>query len=219
MCVLLIKRLLRLVGRWARKPVNHTSWVAVVTPTDRPKSVRNCCLIELFCSVVCVVTLRFWHFCWCRGFCHRTESDLFLFLWGMKYLKRSQNGMSPDTGMSATVGVPHIVLRDITKLSYVVSYDNTLWYRNADKLIQIKSCEVKVLGVLKDHKFVPNGCTISKCVTKNCKTCNILIIDNCFSSNLTKRSYSTRNFDELSCKSYNVVYAIECALCGLIYAG
>ena len=26
---------------------------------DRPKSVRNCCLIELFCDVVCVVTLAF----------------------------------------------------------------------------------------------------------------------------------------------------------------
>ena len=63
-----------------RKPVNHTSWVAVVTPTDRPKSVRNRCLIELFCGVVCVVTLPFGHFCWCTGFCHRTESDLFLFL-------------------------------------------------------------------------------------------------------------------------------------------
>ena len=50
---------LRGVGRWARKPVNHTSWVAVVTPTDRPKSVRNRCLIELFCDVVCVVTLPF----------------------------------------------------------------------------------------------------------------------------------------------------------------
>ena len=36
--------------------VNHTSWVDVVTPTDRPKSVRNRCLIELFCGVVCVVT-------------------------------------------------------------------------------------------------------------------------------------------------------------------
>ena len=60
--------------------VNHTSWVAVVTPTDRPKSVCNRCVIELFCGVVCVVTLPFWHFCWCRGFCHRTESDLFLFL-------------------------------------------------------------------------------------------------------------------------------------------
>ena len=41
------------------KPVNHTSWVALVTPTDRPKSVRNRCLIELFCGVVCVVTLPF----------------------------------------------------------------------------------------------------------------------------------------------------------------
>ena len=39
--------------------VNHTSWVAVVTPTDRPKSVCNRCLIELFCAVVCVVTLPF----------------------------------------------------------------------------------------------------------------------------------------------------------------
>ena len=28
--------------------VNHTSWVAVVTPTDRPKSVHNRCVIELF---------------------------------------------------------------------------------------------------------------------------------------------------------------------------
>ena len=51
MYVLLITRLLRLVGRWARKPVNHTSWVAVVTPTDRPKSVRNRCVIELFVAL------------------------------------------------------------------------------------------------------------------------------------------------------------------------
>ena len=58
-------------GKWedlAHKPVNHTSWVAVVTPTDLPKSVRNRCVMELFCGVVCVVTLPFWHFCWCRGF-------------------------------------------------------------------------------------------------------------------------------------------------------
>ena len=80
MCVLLITRLLRGVGRWVRNPVNHTSWVAVVTPTDRPKSVRNCCLIELFCGVVCVVTLPLWHFCWYSGFCHRTGSDLLLFV-------------------------------------------------------------------------------------------------------------------------------------------
>ena len=72
-------------GEWEGGPanqVNHTSWVVVhvVTPTDRPKSVRNLCLIELFCGVVCVVTLSFSHFCWCRGFCHRTWSDLLLFV-------------------------------------------------------------------------------------------------------------------------------------------
>ena len=51
MYVLLIIRMLRGVGRWARKPVNHTSWVAVVTPTDRPKSVRNRCLIDFFVAL------------------------------------------------------------------------------------------------------------------------------------------------------------------------
>ena len=59
--------------------VNHTSWVAVVTPTDRPKSVRNRCLIELFVALF-VLSLPFWHFRGCRGFCHRTESDLLLFV-------------------------------------------------------------------------------------------------------------------------------------------
>ena len=37
--------------------VDHTSWVAVVTLTDRPKSVRNRCVMEFFCGVDCVVTL------------------------------------------------------------------------------------------------------------------------------------------------------------------
>ena len=31
----------------ARKPVNHTSWVTAVTPTDCPKSVRNRFVIEV----------------------------------------------------------------------------------------------------------------------------------------------------------------------------
>ena len=37
--------------------INHTSLLAIVTSTDRPYSVRNRCVIELFCGVVCVVTL------------------------------------------------------------------------------------------------------------------------------------------------------------------
>ena len=54
-------------------------WVAIVTPADRPKSVRNRCVIEVFGGVLCVVTLLFGFFCRCKGFCHRAESDLFLF--------------------------------------------------------------------------------------------------------------------------------------------
>ena len=38
-------------GRWARKPVNNISWVAVVTPTDRPKSVGNRCVIEFYVAL------------------------------------------------------------------------------------------------------------------------------------------------------------------------
>ena len=64
---------------WPVNQVNHTSWVAVVTRTDRPKSARNRCLIELSCGVVCVVTFPLWHVCWCMAFCHMTESYLFPF--------------------------------------------------------------------------------------------------------------------------------------------
>ena len=70
---------LRLVGRFgSRKPVKHTSWVAIVTPTDRPKSVHNRCVSQVLVAFF-VVTLLFGFFCRCRGFCHRTESDLYLF--------------------------------------------------------------------------------------------------------------------------------------------
>ena len=34
--------------KWECYPVNQASWVAVVTPTDRSKSVHNRCVIELF---------------------------------------------------------------------------------------------------------------------------------------------------------------------------
>ena len=53
-------------------------WLSL-PPTDRHKSVRNCCVIEVF-GGVCVLSSCFLFFCWCRGFCHRTKSDIFLFL-------------------------------------------------------------------------------------------------------------------------------------------
>ena len=48
--------------------------MTVVNPTDRPKSVRYRCVIE-----VSGVRLLFRIFCGCRGFSHRIESDVFFF--------------------------------------------------------------------------------------------------------------------------------------------
>ena len=72
-------------GKWAGwDPVNrfnHTSWVAIITPTDRPVGLQSLCN-RIFWLRFCVVALLFGLFRGCRGFCHtgRTESDLFLFL-------------------------------------------------------------------------------------------------------------------------------------------
>ena len=56
--------------------------MTVVTPADRPKSVRKRCVIEVFGGVF-VLSFGFRIFCWYRGFCHRSESDLLLFLFAL----------------------------------------------------------------------------------------------------------------------------------------
>ena len=62
MCVLFITRLLRLVGGLgAPKRFNHTSWVTVVTPANRPKSVHNRYVIEVVGGVLCY-HVSFWMF-------------------------------------------------------------------------------------------------------------------------------------------------------------
>jgi hypothetical protein len=40
-----------------------------------------------------------------------------------------------------------------------------------------------------------------------------------FISNLTNKNYFARSYDDLNCKSANVVYELECNLCGLVYVG
>ena len=53
--------------------------MAVVIPTDRPKSVHTRCVIEVF-GAVFVLSIGCLIFCWYKGFRHRTESDPVLFL-------------------------------------------------------------------------------------------------------------------------------------------
>ena len=70
------------------KRFNQTSWVAIVSPTDRPKLVRNRCVIEVFCGVFMLSCCFFGFFCECRGvFVIRlSQIYLFLFLLGLNQI-------------------------------------------------------------------------------------------------------------------------------------
>ena len=46
---------------------NHTRRVTAVTPTDRPQSVRNRCVIEVFGGVFLCCHDVFWIFLWVYG--------------------------------------------------------------------------------------------------------------------------------------------------------
>ena len=75
--------------RESGRPVNrfnHTSWVAIVMQTDRPMSIRNRCVIDVFGGVFVLSRCFFFIFCGCRGFCHTTEPDIFLFLLCITFL-------------------------------------------------------------------------------------------------------------------------------------
>ena len=54
--------------------LGYRVWMTVVTstPTERPESVLNRCLIEVFGGVF-VLSIGFRIFCWYRSFCHRSE--------------------------------------------------------------------------------------------------------------------------------------------------
>ena len=91
-----------------------------------------------------------------------------------------------------------------------------LWYFQA---LLTTTVSMSLLVDILDFNDTEQQCLISKCRTKNCKTCNILITDVHNTSNLTNKSYVTRSYDDLNCKSANVVYWLECNLCGLVHVG
>ena len=122
------------------------------------------------------------------------------------------------TGSNRMVGAPRIVLRDIKNMTNIVSDDHQFWYKDANNFIRMKNCQISLQNIY-DDSFTDPMCSISKCSAKNCKTCGVLITRNSFTSNLTKQQFYTKTGENLTCKSSNVVYGIECNLCGLIYVG
>ena len=110
MCVLMITLLSRLVGRLgSHKPFNTHKLV---------KSVHNRCY-RSFWWRFCVLTLLFgFFFSGCRGFCHRTELDLFLFpsscIWFFySYLRFVQYLIWPGIGVGVGLVVCSTIPLDI----------------------------------------------------------------------------------------------------------
>jgi hypothetical protein len=82
--------------------------------------------------------------------------------------------------------------------------------------LRMRPCSVQLHDIL-DFNDTEQHCLISKCRTTYCKTCNVWATDTNFTSNLTNKNYFTRSYDDLNCKSANVVYGLY--LCGLVYVG
>ena len=116
------------------------------------------------------------------------------------------------------IGVqPRIILSDLSNKSYIQSDSQELWYNNSDNYINIKPCQVRLSDIFQQD-LLTSHCHISKCGNKKCKTCDVLYTGSSFTS-LTKKSYHTRSFDDINCKTSNVIYGITCSHCGLIYVG
>ena len=125
---------------------------------------------------------------------------------------------STGTGSNSSVGAPRVVLRDIKNLSFIQSSDHQFWYKNANNFVKIKDCQVSLQNIF-DDSFTDHMCSISKCTNKKCKTCDIRMTRNYVKRNLTNQVLYTKTGENLTSKSSNVVYGIECTLCGLIYVG
>lgn len=128
--------------------------------------------------------------------------------------------VSPDGNLSTLTSGMESAPTNSTKStqSHVQSADHLFQYKNSDYFKIIKPCSITLNDIFDYNDDEPH-CTISKCGIKNCKTCNILITDPYFSSSLTNKTFHTRSHDDLSCKSTNLIYGLECNLCGLIYVG
>ena len=130
-------------------------------------------------------------------------------------IKRSERDGTMDTVSSGTTGVPSS--HDPTNSSVIRNSD----HHTNDKIsnLRMRPCSVQLHDIL-DFSDTEKHYLISKYRTKSgSKTCNILITDAHFTRDLTNKHYFTRIYDDLNWKSANVVYGLECNLCGLVYVG
>ena len=82
-----------------------------------------------------------------------------------------------------------------------------------------KQCFVETNDIVIDPIPEYFSDNISPCDRNACLTCKSFISDQSLKSNLIGRIYKTQTYEQLTCGSSNVVYAIHCIRCGLMYVG
>ena len=90
---------------------------------------------------------------------------------------------------------------------------------NFDKPISATQCFDETNDIVIDPIPEYFNDNISPCDSNACLTCNSFISDQSFKSSLTGRIYKTQTYEQLTCGSSNVVCAIHCIRCGLMYVG
>ena len=121
-----------------------------------------------------------------------------------------------------------VSLTDILNTSFL-KFGNTIYCKtpsntfvpicNFDKPISATQCFVETNYIVIDPIPEYFSDNISPCDSNACLTCNSFMSDQSFKSNLTGRIYKTQTFKQYICGSSNVVYAIHCIQCGLMYVG
>ena len=88
-----------------------------------------------------------------------------------------------------------------------------------NKPVYGSKCFVQTSDIIVNHLTEYLNNDINPCGQTSCCTCNILISDKVFRSNLTGKEYKIITHDRLLCDSTNVICGIHCVNCGLVYVG
>ena len=127
-----------------------------------------------------------------------------------------------------TLTTTWIPLTDILNASFL-KFGDTIYCKtpsnnsvpicNFDKPNSATQCFVEISDIVIDPIPEYFNDNISPCDSNACLICNSFISDQSFKSNPTGRIYKTQTYEQLTCGSLDVVYAIHCIRCGLMYVG
>ena len=134
---------------------------------------------------------------------------------GLKIHQEKTKCQTPENKLVAPPKKSFVSLQNVI-LSSCLTFDDCVYCRtsdntfipisNSEKPVACNKCYVQTKDIIIHPltEYLSND--INQCGTTSCHTCNIVINDQSFKSNLTGKEYKTISYDRLSCGSTNVIY-------------